>query len=336
MNTLENHQPASIMTTEDFDALDKGFVCVLDHLSLIQATGDDRAGFLHNLLSNDVEHLPASEARWAALCSPKGRMLASFLVWKQHENIFLQLDKSLQVTIQKRLQMFVLRAKVKLVDVTEESHQIGLGGAQAEVILKNYFSALPQQIMEKIDSEHGSLVHMGSTASQARYLWVLNQESKNAVFESIKTKLSLVDSHLWRYADIKAGIPRIVAETQDQFVPQMVNFELIGGVNFKKGCYPGQEIVARSQYLGKLKRRMAIAHIDDAFVAVGAEVFSLNDTSQPCGKIVNVERESTDRSICLVEMKVSELELGSIRLASPEGAPLVFEPLPYSIIDVTE
>ncbi|MBX9901825.1 MAG: folate-binding protein YgfZ [Burkholderiaceae bacterium] len=336
MNTSENQQPASIMTAEDFGALDQGFVCVLDHLSLIQATGDDRAGFLHNLLSNDVEHLPASEARWAALCSPKGRMLASFLVWKERENIFLQLDQSLQAAIQKRLQMFVLRAKVKLADVTKEMHQLGLGGAQAEEVLRNYFSALPQQILEKIDSEHGSLLHMGSTVGHARYLWVLSQASKNAVFESVKTKLNLVGSHLWRYADIKAGIPRIVAETQDQFVPQMVNFELIGGVNFKKGCYPGQEIVARSQYLGKLKRRMAIAHVDDANVAVGAEVFSLNDTSQPCGKIVNIERESTDRSICLVEIKVSELEVGSIRLTSPDGAPLVFEPLPYSIIDVTE
>jgi tRNA-modifying protein YgfZ len=214
--------------------------------------------------------------------------------------------------------------------------KIGLGGALVEDVLKNYFSTLPQQVLEKMDSEHGSLIHMGSTAGQIRYLWVLNQDSKNAVVESIKTKLNLVGSHLWRYADIKAGIPRIVAETQEQFVPQMVNFELIGGVNFKKGCYPGQEIVARSQYLGKLKRRMAIAHIDDANVAVGAEVFSLNDPSQPCGKIVNVERESAGSSICLVEIKVSELEQGSMRLASPEGAHLVFEPLPYSIIDVTE
>jgi folate-binding protein YgfZ len=151
----------------------------------------------------------------------------------------------------------------------------------------------------------------------------------------LAAQLQIVDQSNWRKADILAGIPQITDRTQEKFVPQMVNFELIGGVNFKKGCYPGQEIVARSQYLGKLKRRMAIASIPANSVEAGMEVFSEADTSQPCGMIINAESDGVLKSICLVELKVADQEADQVHLGSSTGPKLNFLPLPYSMLDVT-
>ncbi len=135
----------------------------------------------------------------------------------------------------------------------------------------------------------------------------------------------------WRLSEIHAGVPQITAPTQDQFVPQMVNFELLGGVNFKKGCYPGQEIVARSQYLGKLKRRTTLASIELPLVQPGAEVFDVADPEQPCGMIVNSAPNGTGGTDVLVELKLGALEHGAVRLGSASGTPLTFLSMPYPL-----
>ena len=124
----------------------------------------------------------------------------------------------------------------------------------------------------------------------------------------------------------------MVAVTKEQFVPQMINFELVGGVNFRKGCYPGQEIVARSQYLGKLKRRALLAFTDDVNAKAGAEVFSDADPGQPCGLVVNAERGPDGHIACLVELKM-ELADTVVRIASATGAPVQFGALPYELAD---
>ena len=135
---------------------------------------------------------------------------------------------------------------------------------------------------------------------------------------------------MWHWTDIQAGLPQVLDATREQFVPQMINFELIGGVNFRKGCYPGQEIVARSQYLGKLKRRMLLASVDAPEALPGTEVFSESDPDQPCGMIVNAERGPQAMMSCLVEIKL-EAANSAIRLGSASGPVLTFGTLPYAI-----
>lgn len=323
-------------------SLTQGFICQLDHLGLILAQGEESASFLHNQLSNDVENLREHEVRMAAYCSAKGRMLASFTYWKSADHYFLQLDRSIQASVQKRLQMFVLRAKTKLSDARDAYHLLGLGGAQAPNMLKNCFPTLPDAATSKVESDAGTLLYAGIADGHARYQWIIERVKMDAfvpqLAEYVRLHLAVCDAQYWRRLDIEAGIARIVAATQEQFVPQMINFELIGGVNFKKGCYPGQEIVARSQYLGKLKRRMAIA---TAAVSVdtltpGTEVFNPADPSQPCGMIVNAEASPAGGSICLVEMKLTDLEEGHVHVGSADGAALSFLPLPYPIHDVTQ
>ena len=319
-----------------------GYICLLNDQSLILASGDDAATFLHSQLSNDISHLPTSEARYAAYCTPKGRMLASFFVRQcaiddgAQTGIFLQCSQSLQPALQKRLQMFVMRSKLTLTDVSDRYALIGMGGTRALAVLTSIFGSVPEQINGQIQTSSGSVVRMHDAFGAARYLCMFTDEQFAQISGLLSSDLIKCDPALWRLAQIEAGIPEVVEQTKEQFVPQMINFELIGGVNFRKGCYPGQEIVARSQYLGKLKRRMAIARVQSDEAAVAMEIFSENDPTQPCGMVVNVETDFNGDALCLVEIKLLDQEPGKVHLGSVDGALLQFLPLPYAYLDVTE
>jgi folate-binding protein YgfZ len=319
-----------------FDGVDTGkspagYVAPLTELGLIAASGEEAAGFLHNQLTNDVEHLETDQARLAGYCSPKGRLLASFLFWKTADTITLQLPRQIQPQIQKRLQMFVLRSKVKLADVSNTCAVLGLGGEAAAETLKKWFPRLPASPYAKVDGEVGTLIRVADASGAPRFQWIATLASAEQAWPELRSKLTPVGSSAWRLAEIHAGVPQITQATQEQFVPQMINFELIGGVNFKKGCYPGQEIVARTQYLGKLKRRMLPASIDATDVHAGMEIFSSADPDQPCGMIVNAEQTPEGGSDCLVEVKIAATE-AAVHLGSASGPLLRFGALPYSLL----
>jgi folate-binding protein YgfZ len=308
-------------------------VAPLSDLGLITLTGEDAAQFLHNQLTNDVAHLGKNEARLAGYCTPKGRLLATFLMWKTNDTIVLQLASDILPAIQKRLQMFVMRSKVKLVDATDQHVMLGLSGTSADVTLSTWFGALPTSPYSTVTSEAGTLIRVADAFAAPRYIWVTTPDLAITHWPELCGKLTPVDSTAWRLTDIHAGIPHVTQATQEKFVPQMINFELIGGVNFKKGCYPGQEIVARSQYLGKLKRRMMLATIETQDAAAGMDVFSSEDPDQPCGMIVNAERSSPSTYDCLVEIKMAATETGSIHLGGVQGPKLTFLALPYALPD---
>jgi folate-binding protein YgfZ len=310
----------------------ESFMAPLTGLGLIGASGDDAADFLHTQLTNDVQRLDTSAARLAGYCSPKGRLLASFLMWRNPEYIFLQLPRALQPAIQKRLQMFVLRAKVKLSDQGANTAIIGLAGPAARNSLAEWYPVLPAEPYAKIDNANGTLIRVADSAGSARYQWITMPEIAIAAWPKLSQHLRPTSPQAWRLAEIRAGLPTITAATQEQFVPQMINFELVGGVNFKKGCYPGQEIVARSQYLGKLKRRSLLATVDSEAAAAGNEVFSAADPEQPCGMVVNAEPSGAGRALALVEMKLAAAD-GDVRLGSASGPALHFHDLPYELAD---
>ena len=312
------------------------FFVPLPDLGLIAASGEDAASFLHTQLTNDVQNLTAAQARLAGYCSPKGRLQATFLIWKSGDSIFLQLPRELQAALQKRLQMFIMRAKAKLADVTETHAVLGLAGDAVAAALAPWFPALPDAPYGKIDNQHGSLIRVADADGAPRYQWIASPETAIAAWPLLSNSLQALSAQAWRLSEIRAGIPQVTLATQEQFVPQMINFEVVGGVNFKKGCYPGQEIVARSQYLGKLKRRALLASVEATGIAAATEVFSSNDPEQPCGMIVNAEADSAHGSLCLLEIKLAALENGTVHLGSINGPQLKFHALPYSIIDVTD
>jgi folate-binding protein YgfZ len=228
--------------------------------------------------------------------------------------------------------MFVLRAKTKLSDASElPANQVvlGLGGGLAEATLQTWFDALPAQPFAKLDHPLGTLIRVADVFGAPRYQWLMSAETAQNVVPELAAKLTVGSNDAWHLSEIHAGVAHISKATQEQFVPQMVNYELLGGVNFKKGCYPGQEIVARSQYLGKLKRRTTLVSIPDLTAAAGQEVFATADPEQPCGMIVNAAPNGQGGIDALVEMKLAAIESASVRLGSAHGTALNFLAMPY-------
>jgi len=224
--------------------------------------------------------------------------------------------------VAKRLRMYVLRAKVTIEDVTPMHTIEGF----------HHSSPLPNGVQ---------LPHVWSIHRDGDTLWIRHPDADGhqrfvrVGTAAIDARDSPIDAATWRRSEIRAGIPRITATTQDRFVPQMVNLEALGGVDFKKGCFPGQEVVARSQYLGKLKRRMALAWvdgIDDGAIVPqpGADVWSAED-SGPSGLVVNAERAPDGRVALLVEIPLALFDSRALRVGQGEGPPLKIESLPYAL-----
>ncbi|KND55526.1 Folate-dependent protein for Fe/S cluster synthesis/repair in oxidative stress [Candidatus Paraburkholderia kirkii] len=312
----------------DFNAVKiAGAYMPLTQFGVIDVKGEDAASFLHGQITNDVQHLDASTARLAGYCSPKGRLLGSFLMWRTPDAVRLLIARNVQAAVQKRLSMFVLRSKAKLTDATPEVAAVGFAG-DVRGALSGIFDALPDGVHVKVEGPRGALIRVPDAAHRPRFLWVGPQAQIEARLAKLDEKLKRVPEQMWDWLDIHAGEPRITHATVEQFVPQMVNFDVLGGVNFKKGCYPGQEVVARSQYRGTIKRRTALAHVETA--TPGAELFHSDDPGQPCGLVVNAAPAEGGGVDCLVEIKLAALGNGSVHAGSADGPTLAFAPLPYA------
>lgn len=295
-------------------------VAPLGDQGLIRASGVDAAGFLHNLLTNDINGLGADSARFAGLCTPKGRVLALLLVWRDGDDFLLMLPRDILPGILKKLSMYVLRSKVKLSDATMERALIGVS---------------PTPTFAADLSRFGVAAIAGGQAvrlDDKRALLVLNPEVAAARWAELAASAKPVGLAAWQWLEIGAGQARVVAATQEAFVPQMLNMELpaVAGVSFSKGCYPGQEIVARTQYLGKIKRRTYRARMGvDA--PPGTHVFSPETGDQHCGAVVSVAPSPAGGFECLVCVQSGAVEAGEVRVGAVDGERLEFLPLPYEV-----
>jgi hypothetical protein len=275
-------------------------IAKLEQYGLLLAAGGDARAFLHAQLTNDVENLPAGQSRYAGWCSAKGRLLATFLVVPHAGGFLLQLSRDLVPAVAKRLSMFILRSKVKITDVSGLWAQFGTWGPGDGAPLS--VSESDGSVTVRIEPDRSLTLAPESAASRF---------APNA------------SSDEWMLAEVRAGRPLIAQATQDQFVPQMVNLELTGGVDFRKGCYPGQEIVARAQYRGAVKRRMY--RLRGAALRPGQELYSDDAPGQASGTVVNA---AGDESLAVLQTSAMEAKV-SIR-AQPQAAPLEVLPLPYA------
>ena len=307
-------------------ARDGTVIVPLSHFGLIRASGEDAAEFLHNLTSNDIKKLAAESAQYSSLNTPKGRMLASFLIWRDGGDYLLQISRDIQPAIQKKLSMYVLRSKVKLSDASEALLAVGVAGPQAAPLLQSLGAALPETVMGVRPFPGGVVIRLG----ESRFLLALQAEAAAAAWKTLAAGARPAGTPVWRWLDIRAGIPRISQPTQEQFVPQMTNLDLVGGVSFTKGCYPGQEIVARTRYLGKIKRRMFLAHAEAA-PAVGAHVYSAETGEQACGMVVDAVPAPSGGVDVLAVIQISCAEAGDIRVETPAGPQLILQALPYAL-----
>ena len=308
---------------------DGAVIAPLTHLGLIACSGEDAQAFLHGQLSNDLKQLGPERSEYAAYCSAKGRMLANFLLWREDRDYLLQLERSLLPAVQKRLGMFVLRAKVKLADASEARPVLGLAGSAAAAALKEIFPALPQQAHEVVhDPAKGTLIALPG----ARFQLVAELESAKRLWDKLAAVLRPVGAPCWEWLEIRHGLPLINSATQEQFVPQMANMDLIGAVNFQKGCYPGQEIVARTQYLGQLKRRMVLVHAaGPGAPQAGDALFSREVEGQASGMVVNAQAAPDGGYDLLAVVQTSAIAQGALHLGSADGPLLQLQPLPYAL-----
>ncbi len=293
---------------------------VLNEWGVIRAQGADAASFLHGQLTQDVQQLSARHACLAGYCSAKGRLLASGVLWRAGDDeLLLACSADLLPATLKRLSMFVLRAKCKLSDASTALTLHGLVGPAATAWLG---ATSPASAWQRNDACGGQVIRLPDAEGLARYLLALPATAA-------APPLPALAADAWRWLEVSSGVARIAAATVEQFVPQMVNFELVGGVNFQKGCYPGQEVVARSQYRGTLKRRAFVFACAGAALP-GQEVFHSADAEQPAGMVVNAASWAGAHR-ALVEVKLAALGSGTLHLGAATGPAIERMAQPYAL-----
>ena len=299
-------------------------VVALTHLGVIRATGADAATFLQGQLTQDVMTLGLDEARLAAFCSAKGRMQASFVMFKRGaDEVLLVCSLDILATTLKRLSMFVMRAKAKLADASPEFTLYGLAGGAIEPVATQAINP-----WAKIDIDAQNIISLPPAAGVARAVWCAPVGSPAPAGPAL-------DLAVWRWLAVQSGLAMVTQPIFEAFVPQMLNYESIGGVNFKKGCYPGQEVVARSQFRGTLKRRAYLMHTDNA-PAVGQEVFHASDITQPCGLVAACAANPSSGFDALVSMQTSAASdgaYGKLTLGAANGPVLSLLSLPYALLE---
>ncbi len=308
--------------------------CSLDaDLGVIAVRGADAVSFLQGQLTNDSAGLDSVQVQPTGFCTAKGRLLATFEQWRTAEpegEVLLQLPGDLLPGLLKRLSMFVLRAKARLGDASQAWHTEALFGPGSAALVARAFGTVPAV---GATATSGALrVSRMRAGTRCAERFVLRAPREVAVPASL-AEARAVASDVWWWSQIDAAMPVVVAATQEAFVPQMINFEVLGGVNFKKGCYPGQEVVARSQYLGKLRRRMSLAHAAaEPALGAGSDLL-LDGLAEPAGKVVATALAPGGGLDVLFECPVDRLDAGVLRLA--DGSALALRPLPYPLVDVT-
>jgi hypothetical protein len=319
-------------TSEAARALGQPVLVSLPELGVIAVSGADAVTFLQAQLTNDVAHLTPGQMQLNGYCTPKGRLLATFHQWRHGDDVMLRLPREILPAVMKRLSMFVLRAKVKLSDASEAWTTFALlghgicdlaraGGAELPAV--PWTGAVHGDVrFDRVPGADGVTDRFLVTAPAAASLpdWCAG--------------LPRAQPAAWWWSEIEAAVPTIFAATQEKFVPQMINFEVLGGVNFKKGCFPGQEVVARSQYLGKLKRRMQRAHVEVAAVAAGSDVYRSGE-EQPVGTVVMAAPSPRGGTDLLLEVPIDRLQGGTLHVTSSTGPAFALRGLPYELFDPT-
>ncbi len=314
----------------------------LHHWGVIRLEGADSASFLQGQLTQDFVLLKPNQARLAAFCSAKGRMQASFIGFKRSDTeILLLCSRDILPATLKRLSMFVMRAKTKLTDASVEFSLIGLAGSAVEDLkdsVQNESSdGLPESLSAGVCWHAGdqSFIGLYAVDGVTRALKVAPVNPNLGDNKDAAAALSSPDhlTHaLWLWGEVRSGIATITAPIVDAFVPQMLNYESVGGVNFKKGCYPGQEVVARSQFRGTLKRRAYLVHCSAA-MAAGDEVFGMADADQACGTVAQAAAAPGGGFDAIVSMQVAAAAAGGLTFASASGAKIELLPLPYALLE---
>ncbi|SAI71121.1 aminomethyl transferase [Bordetella ansorpii] len=310
----------------------------LPGLRVLAAAGDDALAFLHGQLTQDVTGLPADAARLAGYCTARGRLLATLVMWRAAQGaeddarLYALVRADLAEALQKRLSMFVLRAKAKLSLAALNPAGVQCDAGQLPGLQAAAGGELPRTAWQRVDRVTGTWIAAPSASGAALRWWWIASDAQLQQAGALGQLLARAEPALWQAADLAAGLPWIGSATQDLFIPQTVNLELAGGVSFTKGCYPGQEVVARSHYRGTVKRRMAYGQLQGSAGTdqlAGLDVYDAAQPGEPCGRVVDAAGHAGVS--LLFETTLSSLPEGDLRLGAPDGPRIEVMPLPYAL-----
>ncbi|NJN39660.1 MAG: folate-binding protein YgfZ [Gammaproteobacteria bacterium] len=301
-------------------------IAPLTHLATLTFRGTDAESFLQGQLTCNVQGLDAAHATLGAYCTPQGRMLATFLLWRDGDGLSMVLSADIADAVRKRLTMFVLRAKVEIgAPDPARIALMGVSGAGGARAVHAVVGACPANQMDLVRDGDVTAIRLRGE----RILVATPAEHAPALWQRLTETLAPVGTAAWQWLDIVAGVPHVTAPTQDRFVPQMANLELIGGVDFRKGCYTGQEVIARSQYRGKVKRRLYLAHVEGAEASAGDEI--LDGAEAVSGTIMNAAPSPEGGIDVLAILQDAAAAAGDLRLRAADGPRLRIRALPYEI-----
>jgi len=309
-------------------------VCAHLGSALLEIVGDDAVSFLHGQLSSDVAGLAPGRGQYWSYNSPKGRMLANGVLWRPSADasrVAMIVAADLAETIRRRLSMFVLRSKVVINDGRERYTLLGLAGLGAGDAARDALGIAVAPLAALPFKGDGTAF----TLPDGRILVACPTASAPVVHGALARHAAAADSEMWRWHAIRAGVPKLTAATSDLFVPQALNWDLLGGISFQKGCYPGQEIVARMQYLGRLKERLYAFRTSAEDVHPGMRLYSALFCDQPCGTVVNAAPDPAGGSALLAVAQHAAIEADDLRLGTSDGPALSREALPYAVPEPT-
>jgi folate-binding protein YgfZ len=313
---------------KELQAANSNIITSLSHLGLLEISGEDAVSFLQGQVTNDVKKLDGSISQYAGYCSPKGRLLALFLAYAHLDHLHLQMPLSILEPIMKRLKMFVMRSKVVITDKSADILCFGIAGPNAESTLTSLFSKAPQSPQELITLDDATLLRLAG--DMPRYQVFTHTVNAERIWNALSANCTKVGKSVWDYLEIQAGIPEVVPATQEAFVPQMVNLDALDGINFKKGCYTGQEIVARTHYLGKVKRRTQLAHINTDEMPLAGDMVQLAGHEEAIGQIVRATPSPKGGVDALIEIRLENLE-STEEFPVWKDKKLEFKALPYAL-----
>lgn len=305
-------------------------LCDLTHLGLLEIGGAEAVSFLQGQVTNDATLLTTSNnAHYTGYCTPKGRLLALFLAFAHYDHLHCQLNRALLEPIMKRLKMYVMRSQVTIKDVSESIIKFGLNGPNAVNLLTPFFTQIPTQDYELLSLDNGAILKLPTIAGHMRFQIFTDSTNAPIIFNALQVNCRLVGKPCWDWLDIQSGIPDVSPKTQEQFVPQMLNLDLLNGINFKKGCYTGQEIVARTHYLGTVKRRTYLASIASSAAPIAGDKI-LDEFNNEIGQIVRVAPNQESGFDALVELRIEAKQMGNLTW---QGVAIEIKPLPYDLND---
>ncbi|BAW80866.1 glycine cleavage system protein T [Candidatus Nitrosoglobus terrae] len=316
---------------EKLAALPNTIITDLSHLGLIAIAGEEARVFLQNLLTNDIREVNDQRSQLTGLCNPKGRLFAIFQLFQWNTHFYLSLPHSILESTLKRLSIYILRTRVSLINDSDHYCRFGLAGLQADNMLAQLLNITPLTANEVYQTPNLCIIRMPDQLPRFEIMGEFNFIQE--LWNELKKAADPVGTRIWELLTIRAGIARIYPETQELFIPQQVNLELSGGVSFTKGCYPGQEIIARMHYRGKPSRRMLLAYIltDKPPKPADPLYVSNNNDKEHVGEIVAAESTLDGGYDSLVVLHTASLEKGEIVLNNEMKSKLIFQKLPYEV-----